>query len=371
MRATLSNSKYICLAAGGTGGHVMPAICIAETLLADGHRILLLTDKRGARLIPAHIPHKILASASPFAGPAIKRILAFGQLAGGFAASLFMLATKRPSILLGFGGYPAAAPICAAWCLAIPAVMHEQNAVIGRTNLMLARFTKALFTSWPDNKRLPANTPIYQTGLPVRDNFTQIAPYKATTKKNSPFRLAIFGGSLGAALFAEIIPAALALLPVSLRRRLAVTQQVRDEQKTALDAFYREHEITAETKTFFENVAEVMAEADLIISRAGASSVAEIACAGRAAIFIPFARALDNHQQANAQQLCAHKGGFLLSEADLTSQSLSEKLAELMEDNAMRQQLASSARAHARPDAARIIADYLVSWDTHQNKEAA
>ena len=183
MTSAASKSKYICLAAGGTGGHVMPAICIAETLLADGHRILLLTDKRGARLIPAHIPHKILASASPFAGSAIKRILAFGQLTGGFAACLFMLATKRPSVLLGFGGYPAAAPICAAWCLGIPAVMHEQNAVIGRTNLMLARFTKTLFTSWPDNDRLPASTPIYQTGLPVRDSFTRIAPYKAPAKK--------------------------------------------------------------------------------------------------------------------------------------------------------------------------------------------
>ena len=371
MTSAASKSKYICLAAGGTGGHVMPAICIAETLLADGHRILLLTDKRGARLIPAHIPHKILASASPFAGSAIKRILAFGQLTGGFAACLFMLATKRPSVLLGFGGYPAAAPICAAWCLGIPAVMHEQNAVIGRTNLMLARFTKTLFTSWPDNDRLPASTPIYQTGLPVRDSFTRIAPYKALAKKHSPIRLAIFGGSLGAALFAEIIPAALALLPVSLRRRLAVTQQVREEQKTALDAFYKEHEIAAETKTFFENVAEVMAEADLVISRAGASSVAEIACAGRAAIFIPFARALDNHQQANARQLCAHNGGILLSEADLSAQSLSEKLAELIEDDKMRQQLAASARRYARPDAARQIADYLVSCGTHQNKEAA
>ena len=371
MTSAASKSKYICLAAGGTGGHVMPAICIAETLLADGHRILLLTDKRGARLIPAHIPHKILASASPFAGSAIKRILAFGQLTGGFAACLFMLATKRPSVLLGFGGYPAAAPICAAWCLGIPAVMHEQNAVIGRTNLMLARFTKTLFTSWPDNDRLPASTPIYQTGLPVRDSFTRIAPYKAPAKKNSSIRLAIFGGSLGAALFAEIIPAALALLPVSLRRRLAVTQQVREEQKIALDAFYKEHEIAAETKTFFENVADVMAEADLVISRAGASSVAEIACAGRAAIFIPFARALDNHQQANARQLCAHKGGILLSEADLSAQSLSEKLAELIKDDKMRQQLAASARRYARPDSARQIADYLVSCGTHQNKEAA
>ena len=155
---------------------------------------------------------------------------------------------KAAFYLAGLWGYPAAAPICAAWFLGIPAVIHEQNAVIGRTNLMLARLTKTLFTSWPDNKWLPASIPIYQTGLPVRDSFTRIAPYKAPTKKNSSIRLAIFSGSLGAALFAEIIPAALALLPVSLRRRLTITHQVRKEQKTALDDFYKEHDIAAETK---------------------------------------------------------------------------------------------------------------------------
>lgn len=370
MSLSTKKPQYICLAAGGTGGHVMPAICIAERLLADGHQILLLTDKRGAKLIPAHLPYKRLASASPFAGSVVRRIGAMIQLAGGLMSCLITLAGRRPEVILGFGGYPAAAPIFAAWCLNIPAVMHEQNAVIGRTNLMLARFTKALLTSWPENKESLGQTPVLCTGLPVRERFTAIKPYKPRTAA-SPFQLAIFGGSLGAALFAEIIPAALAQLPASLRRRLRVTQQVREEQKEKLDAYYQAHEINAETRIFFDDVDAVMAHSDLIISRAGASSVAEIACAGRPAIFIPFGKAMDNHQEANAQELCAHKGGLLLQEADLKASKLSQHIAELIENNSLRLEMAQNARCRAKKDAATMITDHILSYGDAQNKEAA
>ena len=370
MSLSTTKPQYICLAAGGTGGHVMPAICIAERLLAEGHQILLLTDKRGAKLIPAHLPYKRLASASPFSGSVIRRLGAMIQLAGGLVSCLITLAGRRPTVLLGFGGYPAAAPIFAAWCLKIPAIMHEQNAVIGRTNLMLARFTKALLASWPKNKGKLGKTPVIHTGLPVRERFTAIKPYKPNPSA-SPFQLAIFGGSLGAALFAEIIPSALAQLPATDRRRLKVTQQVREEQKKTLDEFYHKQGISAETRTFFDDVDEVMARADLIITRAGASSVAEIACAGRPAIFIPFAKAMDNHQQANAEQLCAHKGGLLLAEADLGASELSQRIATLMEDKSLRLEMAKNASACAKKDAAAMITDHLLSYRGPQNKEAA
>ena len=363
-------SVYICLAAGGTGGHVMPAISIAEKLLADGHQILLLTDKRGAKLIPSHLSCKVASSASPFAGSKIKRVAALFQLAAGLAKCLLTLAVKRPAVMVGFGGYPAAAPIFAAWCLGIPAVMHEQNAVIGRTNLMLARFTKALLASWPENKNLPASTPVIHTGLPVRTEFTTIPPYRSTTD-SAPFRLAIFGGSLGAALFADIIPAALASLPASLRNRLIITQQVRHEQKEALDKFYQQHGIAAETSSFFANVADIMAQSDLLISRSGASSVAEIACAGRAAILIPFAGALDNHQQANAEQLCAHDAGILLTETQANAQTLADKIAEVMGEDDLRLTLARNARNQAQTGAIKAITDHILSYDNVENKEAA
>lgn len=370
MSQTQPTSVYICLAAGGTGGHVMPAICIAEQLLSEGHQILLLTDKRGAQLIPNHLSYKVVNSASPFAGSAIRRVAALFQLGAGLANCLFNLALKRPAVMLGFGGYPAAAPIFAAWCLGIPAVMHEQNAVIGRTNLMLARFTKALLASWAKNQNLPATTPVVHAGLPVRTEFTAIKPYSLNSD-TAPFRLAIFGGSLGAALFADIIPAALASLPSPLRSRLIVTQQVRPEQKQALDRFYQQHGITAETSSFFTNVADIMAQSDLLISRSGASSVAEIACAGRAAIFIPFARALDNHQQANAEQLCSHNAGILLEEAQADAQTLAKKIAELMQENDLRLTLARNARKQAQAKATTTITDYILSYGTAQNKEAA
>ena len=369
MSLSTTKPQYVCLAAGGTGGHVMPAICIAERLLADDHQILLLTDKRGAKHIPAHLPYKILASASPFSGSVMRRLGAMIQLARGLMSCLITLAGKRPTVLLGFGGYPAAAPIFAAWCLKIPAIMHEQNAVIGRTNLMLARFTKALLTSWPKNKGALGQTPVIHTGLPVRERFTAIKPYKPKAN-TSPFQLAIFGGSLGAALFAEIIPAALAQLPGTLRRRLKVTQQVIEEQKKSLDEFYHAQGINAETRIFFDDVDEVMAHADLIISRAGGSSVAEIACAGRPAIFIPFAKAMDNHQQANAEQLCAHKGGLLLPEADLQAAELSQRIATLMKDKSLRLEMAKNASKRAKKDAPAMIADHLLSYRDAQNKEA-
>ena len=362
--------QYICLAAGGTGGHVMPAICIAERLLADGHQILFLTDKRGAKLIPAHLPHKILASASPFSGSVMRRLGAIIKLAGGLISCLITLAGKRPAALLGFGGYSAAAPTFAAWCLNIPAIMHEQNAVIGRTNFMLASLTKALLISWPKDKKTLGKTPVIHTGLPVRERFNTIKPYKPKAS-TSPFQLAIFGGSLGAALFAEIIPAALAQLPRTLRRRLKVTQQVREEQKKSLDEFYHAQGINAETRIFFDDVDEVMAHADLIITRAGASSVAEIACAGRPAIFIPFAKAMDNHQQANAEQLCAHKGGLLLPEADLQAAELSQRIATLMKDKSLRLEMAKNASKRAKKDAPAMITDHLLSYRDAQNKEAA
>ncbi len=363
-------SVYICLAAGGTGGHVMPAICIAEKLLADGHQILLLTDKRGAQLIPNHLSYKVLRSASPFAGSAIRRVAALFQLGAGLVNCLFNLTVKRPAVMVGFGGYPAAAPVFAAWCLGIPAVMHEQNAVIGRTNLMLAHFTKALLASWPENQNLPAATPIIHTGLPVRTEFTAIKPYRLNAD-TAPFRLAIFGGSLGAALFADVIPAALASLPANLRKRLIVTHQVRQEQKEALDKFYQQHDITAETSAFFANVADIMAQSDLLISRSGASSVAEIACAGRAAIFIPFAHALDNHQQANAEQLCAHNAGVLLTETQADAATLRDKITKVMHENDLRLTLAKNARGQAQTGATKAITDHILSYSAAQNKEAA
>ena len=370
MSTVQPTSVYICLAAGGTGGHVMPAICIAEKLLAGGHQILLLTDKRGAQLIPNHLSYKVVSSGSPFSGSAIRRLANLFQLGAGLVNCLFKLTVKRPAVMVGFGGYPAAAPIFAAWCLGIPAVMHEQNAVIGRTNLMLARFTKALLASWPENQTLPATTPIIHTGLPVRAEFTEIKPYRLNAD-TAPFRLAIFGGSLGAALFADVIPAALASLPAPLRKRLIVTHQVRQEQKEALDKFYQQHDITAETSSFYANVADIMAQSDLLISRSGASSVAEISCAGRAAIFIPFALALDNHQQANAEQLCAHNAGILLTETQADAATLSDKITKVMHENDLRLTLAKNARNQAQTGATKAIIDHILSYSIAQNKEAA
>lgn len=369
MSAHSHKNRLIHLAAGGTGGHVMPALCVAETLTQQGHSVLMVTDKRGRKLIPADIPVKVIASASPFVGSPGQRLLALLTLALGLLdIGLFML-IRRPALVVGFGGYPAASPMIAGWALQIPVLMHEQNAILGRANLLLSRFTKRVLTSWPHTLNLPKINYIC-TGLPIRAGFSAIKPYRAEAKKSN-FHLAIFGGSLGASLFGKNIPQAIALLPSALKDRLHVTHQVRDEQKQALEQFYQAQNIKADIAPFFDDVAAIMERADLLISRAGASSVAEIAGAGRAAILIPFAGALDDHQTKNANQLCQHQAALSLSEPEAQPEALATLIEEMMTDKSLRQKIAKNAHHLSRPDASMQICHQINHYAEISIKEEA
>ena len=360
----------IWLAAGGTGGHVFPAIHTAHALMADGFEVMMVTDRRGKRLLPAELPQAVIAAASPFAGSPFSRIVALMKLSAGFVQCLALLLRKRPVAVVGFGGYPAAAPTLAAWLLGVPVWLHEQNAVMGRTNQMLSKLVHQVFTSWPETKGLPASARHLYTGLPVAEAFTNLPEY-AQNKVYKELHLAVFGGSLGARLFADIIPQAVGKLPAQLKQSLRVSQQAREDQIPALQAIYTDQNITADIRPFFADVPGVMASADLVISRAGASTVAELAAAGRPSLLIPFAGALDGHQRANADQLVRIGGAVCVDEQDASSAHLATLLTELLGADEPRQKQALSARKIARPDAAAQICSVLKQHFSSPSREAA
>ena len=348
-----SRKPLIALAAGGTGGHVFPALAVAEALRGAGVETLLMTDSRGARLIPAE-GRVVLPAASPFQRGMIARLSAMVKLGAGAAAALLLMLRRRPAAIIGFGGYPSFAPLLAARLLGVPALLHEQNAFLGRANHMLARWTGHLALSWDGTRNLPARVTRFVSGMPVRSAFFAIDPRQA--RATGPLSLSIIGGSLGAAVFAALVPAATATLPKQLRARLSITQQCRAEQIDTLRQTYAELGVTAEIAAFFTDMPQRLAASDLVIARAGASSVAELAAAGRPALLVPFAGAMDDHQTANARQFETAGGGYCLVEADLTAAQLGTAIADILNNPDRRADMGRAARSLAAPDAAGIIA---------------
>ena len=359
----------IWLAAGGTGGHVFPALYTAEALKARGFDVSIITDKRGLSLLPKNMNRKTISAASPFAGSIPGRVFALAKLFTGFLQVITLLLRQRPLAVIGYGGYPAASPALAAWLLRIPVWLHEQNAVMGRTNQLLSKFARGVFISWPKTTGLPASTSHEHTGLPVAAAFSNLRSY-ADKKETKQLHLVVFGGSLGALLFADILPQAIAKLPDSLKSVLRITQQARAEQIDALRSTYAAQNIFADIHPFFTNVAGIMETADLVICRSGASTVAELAAAGRPSVLIPLARALDGHQLANAQQLVDIDAAVILQERDLTAKQLAAKIASLLSDPKKRLALANAATTIACPDAAQKICNLIETHLTKSKKEA-
>ena len=366
------NKPLICLAAGGTGGHVFPAMAVAETLSARGYRTQLFTDGRGAKIANASNPDAlsaplgvtVIASASPFQRGIIRRMGALFKLGFGALQCLLHFCLKRPAAIIGFGGYPSFAPLFAGGLLRIPGILHEQNAFLGRANHLLARRAGNLALSWDGTRNLPDNIHIDVTGMPVRDAFHQDgisgkAQKPAARQANDKLHLAVFGGSQGAAIFATLVPTAIGLLPEVLKKRLVITQQARIDQIETLDAVYADMGVTATIAPFFADIAAHIRQSDLIISRAGASSVAELASLGAPTIFIPFPHAMDDHQTQNAMQMQNLGGGLCLAESDLDAEGLAKHLGNLLGNTNLLDDMAVKAKQLSKPDAASNIADMV------------
>jgi UDP-N-acetylglucosamine--N-acetylmuramyl-(pentapeptide) pyrophosphoryl-undecaprenol N-acetylglucosamine transferase len=353
-------NRYVYLAAGGTGGHIFPALAVAEILQIRGYLPHLFTDRRGAKLlgVASSLPATlhVIAATSPFQHSVIKRTLAVTKLAAGAVTSLYHLLLRRPALIIGFGGYPSFAPLVAGRLLGIPILLHEQNAFFGRANHMLAKFANALALSWPQTKNLPAMRVTEVTGIPVRQAFFDAAqtPYRLAAK--APVNLAVLGGSQGASILASLVPDAIAMLEPPMRQRLRVHQQARPEQIDALQHRYADLGVIADIQSFYTDMPSLLGQSHLVICRAGASSVAELAAIGRPSFLLPLPSAMDDHQRMNALQMQDAGGGICLDETNLSAAVLATRLLQLLENPKTLSKMAKSARSLASPDAADLIA---------------
>jgi UDP-N-acetylglucosamine--N-acetylmuramyl-(pentapeptide) pyrophosphoryl-undecaprenol N-acetylglucosamine transferase len=353
------------LAAGGTGGHLFPAQALADELLGKGCTVHLVTDERTdgfARDRPDISVHRVRAG-RPGGGP-MNLLHAAIDIGMGVLQGRQLLRKLEPAAVVGFGGYPSVPTMLAATQLGFPTVIHEQNAVLGRANRMLAKRANRIATGFPETAGLrPAErSRAVRTGNPVRPAIVAVGDSAYSPPEfGGPIELLIFGGSQGAAIFAEIVPAALALLAPALRPRLRVSQQARPEDRDAVSEKYRELGFAAEVESFFADMPNRLARAHLVICRAGASTIAELAAAGRPALLVPYPYATDDHQTANARAFANTGGSWTMPQTALSPPLLAHRLAEVLGDTAQLRLAAAQARGFACLDAAKRLATLVIA----------
>lgn len=361
----MTQPPLVVLAAGGTAGHVFPASALAGELLSRGCRVTLITDPRGT------------AHGSFVEGAEVLRIRAGGLAGKGLAARLRggidlgigtwqarrLLARLRPAAVVGFGGYASVPTMVAATLGGHRTAIHEQNAVLGRANRLLAGRVRRIATSFEGCSGIPEGSAsrVVHTGMPVRPAVAAVRDRGyAPPAEDGPIRLMVVGGSQGARIFSQIVPSAVGLLPDGLRRRLSVVQQCRPEDLDAAKAVYEREGIEAELKTFFDDIPERLAAAHLLIARSGASTVAELLAVGRPAILVPFPYAIDDHQSFNAHAVAEAGAGWLMPQQTFTGVGLAGRLESLLGVPATLERAAAAARAVGRADAAVRLADMVM-----------
>jgi UDP-N-acetylglucosamine--N-acetylmuramyl-(pentapeptide) pyrophosphoryl-undecaprenol N-acetylglucosamine transferase len=368
-------SGLVVLAAGGTGGHMFPAEALARALLTRGRRVALMTDSRGEAFgerLPGVALHRIRAGR--FSGNLLRKALGLVELALGTLEAGRQLRALGPAAVVGFGGYPSVPTMLAAARQNRPTVIHEQNAILGRANRLLASRARRVATSFAEVIGLGAveRGRVTETGNPVRPAVTALrnTPYM-DSRGDAAFELLVLGGSQGARILSAVIPEALARLPEPLRLRLRLTQQARPEDLEAVRAAYALSGIEAEVRPFFDDVPARLARAQLVIARSGASTVAELTVMGRPAILVPYRYAADDHQTANARALEAAGAAWVMSEAAFTSEALSARVAALIEAPETLAKAAWAAHGLGRPDAAERLADLVLATAGEPVGEAA
>jgi UDP-N-acetylglucosamine--N-acetylmuramyl-(pentapeptide) pyrophosphoryl-undecaprenol N-acetylglucosamine transferase len=349
------------LAAGGTGGHLFPAEAVARLLVATGGAVHLLTDRR-ADAFAASVPgvEIDLVRAGRLGGGPLRAAYGLAELALGMMQARRLLRRLAPAAVVGFGGYPSVPTMLAAAQLGLPTLIHEQNVVLGRANRLLASRAHRIATGFANVQGLrPADRArLVHTGNPVRPAIRTVgaSPY---APPGETIELLVVGGSQGARIFGEIVPPALSLLPLAMRQRLRVSQQARPEDKEAVIAQYGERAIAAEIESFFGDMPGRLRRAHLVICRAGASTIAELAAAGRPAILVPYPHAMDDHQTANAREFAASGGGWVLPQTAFSPEALAEQVAALFADPEALSAAASAAHRFGRGDAAEHLAGLI------------
>ncbi|RMF11527.1 MAG: undecaprenyldiphospho-muramoylpentapeptide beta-N-acetylglucosaminyltransferase, partial [Alphaproteobacteria bacterium] len=315
---------HIMLAAGGTGGHMIPAQALAMELIRRGHKPALVTDGRGMRFAPLFEGVTIFEVASGRSqGGLWGRLKALGEIVRGIFAATRLFRRFRPAAVVGFGGYPSLPAGVAAFCTGTPLCLHEQNAVFGRTNRLLARVARLIALSFEDTRRVPAGRRTVVTGNPVRSEIRALRdrPYPEFSA-DSLMRILVIGGSQGARILSDVVPAAISTLPRALLDRLQITQQCREEDLDRVRDRYAELGVAAQVMTFIDDLPARLEWTHLVIARAGASTVSELAAAGRPAVLVPLAHATDDHQSANAAEMAAVGGAWVMRESEFTPAAL-------------------------------------------------
>jgi UDP-N-acetylglucosamine--N-acetylmuramyl-(pentapeptide) pyrophosphoryl-undecaprenol N-acetylglucosamine transferase len=353
----------VIVAAGGTGGHLFPAEALAVALSRRGVTVDLITDERASRYgeFPGHATH-IVPSAT-FAGRNPFHIASvMSKLGRGTVAALLLLRRLRPAAVIGFGGYPTIPPLLAAVLGGIPTVIHEQNGVLGRANRLLARRVQAIATGFrgllADDPRLAAK--VTHTGNPIRPAVVEAAaaPYPDA---HGPLRILVFGGSQGARVMSDVVPPAIELVPMAVRARIAVTQQARDEDIARVKSAYERFGVAAEVEPFFRDLPARIAASHLVISRSGASTVAELAAIGRPAILVPLPHALDHDQRANAGMLGQAGGAVVMEQTHFTPDRVAAEIARLAAAPEKLTAMAAAARGQGILDGADRLADLVMA----------
>ncbi len=356
------NAPLLLIAAGGTGGHMFPAQALAEEMLSRGWRVTLSTDARGARYaggFPRNVKIEVATSGTLAQGGTFARILAPLRIAGGILATILRMRRDPPAVVAGFGGYPAIPAMAAAWITRRPRMIHEQNAVPGRVNRLFARHVSRVACGLRPSG-LPSGVAAQHTGNPVRATVRAHAasPYvpPAPDDASQPLNLLVFGGSQGARVLSDMVPEALIALPDHWRRRLRLSQQVREEDLARVSALYDQAGIAADLRIFFDDLPERIVTAQLVISRAGASSIADITAIGRPSILIPYPHAAADHQGANARSLGQADAARVILEARLTPAILTGAILDLIDNPGQAAAMAAAAAVEGRPEAAATLA---------------
>jgi UDP-N-acetylglucosamine--N-acetylmuramyl-(pentapeptide) pyrophosphoryl-undecaprenol N-acetylglucosamine transferase len=358
----MTRGPCIVLAAGGTGGHLFPAEALAKILLERHYRVALMTDLRGAAFTDRLLGGEFYrVDSHRTGGNALNKLRSAGAILLGIGQSLHHFHSLAPALVVGFGGYPSVPTVLAAQLAGIPTLLHEQNTLMGRANRLLAPLATAIATSFPQVQDVTERVEdkLVYVGHPVRPEFEALRqeayepPYEG-----GPLRILITGGSQGASVFADLVPAALGQLPEHLRQRLSIVQQCRAEDLARVAATYRSLNIAAETAPFFTDLAARLKQAHLAIGRSGASTVIENAIAGCPSVFVPLATAASD-QTSNAQVMEEAGAAIVLRQATLTPEILAARLAELLDNPFHLAQMAGAARAAGKPQAAETLANLV------------
>jgi UDP-N-acetylglucosamine--N-acetylmuramyl-(pentapeptide) pyrophosphoryl-undecaprenol N-acetylglucosamine transferase len=353
----------ITLAAGGTGGHMVPAHALAAELKARGHGVMLITDDRGAKIpgLFQDVPTHILPAGRLGGGP-IGMLKAVRSVLAGRRQAKALYKEFTPDAVVGFGGYPAFPALLAASSLKIPTILHEQNAVLGRVNRWVAGDAAAIATAYPEVERLKRayRDKVELVGNPVRESVARLGtmPFPEFDE-TAPLKILVTGGSQGATILGQIVPEALGQLPPKLRHRLQVVQQCRADDIEEVRARYAALNIPAELLTYIEDMPDRLAEAHLVIARAGASTIAELTAAGRPAILVPLPIATDDHQTVNAREMAKAGGARMIPQDEFTSEALSAQIAAIAGDAQALANAAERALSVGRPHATSDLADLV------------